>query len=76
MLRVLLQSTTGTHRAGGALDDLHRGVDVVGVQVGHLQFGDRDTCALVIFDRLQRDLRRPLSTPAAFSTNLAAGGVL
>src|SRR4051794_32855648 len=29
-----------THRAGGALDDLHGGVDVVGVEVGHLGGGD------------------------------------
>src|SRR3954453_1111864 len=29
-----------THRAGGALDDLHRGLDVVGVEVGHLGRGD------------------------------------
>src|SRR4029079_6097736 len=29
-----------THRAGGALDDLHRGLDVVGVQVRHLGRGD------------------------------------
>src|SRR5213595_2125162 len=28
------------HGAGGALDDLHRGVDVVGVQVGQLGGGD------------------------------------
>src|SRR5690606_37774835 len=28
------------HRAGGALDDLHRRLDVVGVEVGHLDLGD------------------------------------
>src|SRR3954468_21092029 len=28
------------HRAGGAGDDLRGGVDVVGVEVGHLPFGD------------------------------------
>src|SRR6478672_2131406 len=28
------------HRTGGALDDLHRGLDVVGVEVGLLGLGD------------------------------------
>src|SRR5580765_892567 len=34
------------HRAGCALHDLHRGVDVVGVEVGHL--GQRDLADLVL----------------------------
>ena len=29
-----------THRASGALNDLHRGLDAVGVEVGHLGVGD------------------------------------
>ena len=35
-----------THRAGGAGDDLDRGVDVVGVEVGQLALGDRRAPAL------------------------------
>src|SRR4029079_11487792 len=34
------------HRAGGALHDLHRGLDVVGVEVRHL--GRRDLADLVL----------------------------
>ena len=36
----LLVANGDAHRAGGAGDDLHRGFDIVGVQVGHLLFGD------------------------------------
>ena len=35
-----LVDVVDAHRAGGAVDDLHRGLDVVGVEVGHLGLGD------------------------------------
>jgi hypothetical protein len=39
-LRCVLRQTCDAHRAGGAGDDLHRAVDVVGVEVLHLGLGD------------------------------------
>ena len=65
------------HGAGGALDDLHGGVDVVGVEVGEL--GLRDLAHLVageLADLVPLRHARALRRPAAFLISSAAGGVL
>src|SRR3954447_20760417 len=49
VLLVLPLADRDPHRPGGALDDLHRRVDVIGVQVG--QLGGRDLADLVAGDR-------------------------
>src|SRR5215212_6026176 len=56
------------HRAGGALDDLHRSLDVVGVEVGHL--GLRDVADLLLGEPTDLLLVRHAGTL------LEAGGLL
>ena len=66
------------HAAGGALDLAGRGLDVVGVEVGHLDLGDlADLVAGDPADGLAlRSWPRPCRCPAALRRRSAAGGVL
>ena len=73
----VLLGDVDAHRPRGAGDDLLGGIEVVGVEVGHLLLGD--LAHLRAGERadllLVRDAE-PLSRPAALRISLAAGGVL
>ena len=65
------------HGPGGPGDDVHRGVDVVGVQVGHLGLGDLLDLGLAdLADGLQRVAGALLQAGGLLGMSLAAGGVL
>ena len=77
VIRCGLLRDLDAHAAGRALDDLHRGVDVVGVEVGHLGLGDRaDLVARDGADLVAVGLARALVDAGASRSSTAAGGVL
>ena len=65
------------HVLRGAHDDLFRGVEVVGVQIGKLAFGNRANLRFrYLADFALKRIRSALSIPAAALSNADAGGVL
>ncbi len=65
------------HAARGAFDHAHGGVEVVGVQVLHLDLGDLAHLLRGIVPAVPRPaVPLPFSMPAAFLIRSAAGGVL
>ena len=65
------------HVAGRAFDLAHCAFDIDGVQILHLQLGDlADLGAGHLADFLAVGQAEPFSTPAAFLSRTAAGGVL